>query len=107
MSEEGARPQEKHKDWACEELDHLGSVQMSTSVILPLNDYCRYMNIYDDHGELLVMQRVGIGFYAQFRGDTLHAGGANQLKRNQYRLHIYLSTPDTPVPNDEVYLIRV
>lgn len=105
MSEEGARAQEKHQDWASGELDHLGPDQMPTSIIVPLNDYC-VLNIYDEHGELEVMQRVSAGFYAQFRGDTLHAGGANQLKRKQYRIHIYLTTPDTPVPNDEVYLVR-
>jgi hypothetical protein len=61
---------------------------------VPLNDYCA-LNMYDDHDDLVVMQRVGVGFHAQFRGD---AGGANPLKRKQYRIHIYLTTHDTPVP---------
>jgi len=104
MSEDGARSQVKHKDWASKDLDHLGPNQKPTSLIIPVNDYC-VLNIYDDHGELVVLQRVGVGFYAQFRGDTLHAGGANPLKRKQYRIHIYLTTPDTPVPADEVYLV--
>jgi hypothetical protein len=104
MSEDGARSQVKHKDWASKDLDHLGPNQKPTSLIIPVNDYC-VLNIYDEHGELVVLQRVGVGFYAQFRGDTLHAGGANPLKRKQYRIHIYLTTPDTPVPADEVYLV--
>jgi hypothetical protein len=104
MSHPGAKSQVKHKDWNSRAVDNLKNDEMPCSVMVPLNAFC-VLDIYDESGKCVVSQHVNVGFFAQFRGDTLHAGGANILSFHQFRLHIYLTTPNTPVPNDVVFTV--
>jgi hypothetical protein len=99
MSHKNAKRQEPHQAFLSSAEDSLSDAKMPCSMLIPLHDFC-VLDIFKDDA-LVGSHHIPVGYYAQFRGDTVHAGGINPLKPNQYMINVYLTTVNTPVPDDD------